>query len=205
MPGLDDPRIRRASPKNFAVLATALQSRPTALFFGPRDSRIAPPSSRAAPTPEALFRPRKSSGGAPRNERTSPRVHPLGPCRLNAVNFCGAHSRRRGDSVLVCSERSNSWNNDYRAILTSASVNQSDVPTQLPIIHSAKQLSHLKAGDIVVMHPRSGHVRTLFRPDSEHNALLVTERCNSFCLMCSQPPLTVTTQNWWTSICMRFG
>ena len=98
-------------------------------------------------------------------------------------------TRGRGDSVLVCSERPNSWNNEYRAILTSASVNHFDVPTQLAIIHSAKQISHLKAGDIVVMRPRSGHVRTLFRPDSEHNALLVTERCNSFCLMCSQPPI----------------
>ena len=101
MPGLDYPRIRRASPKNFAVLATALQSRPTALFFGPWDSRIAPPSTRAAPTPEALFRPRKSSGGAPRNERTSPRVHPLGPCRLNAVNFCGAQESELQTSCSV--------------------------------------------------------------------------------------------------------
>jgi His-Xaa-Ser system radical SAM maturase HxsC len=49
-------------------------------------------------------------------------------------------------------------------------------------------MTHLKSGDVVVLHPR-GHIRTLFRPDSDYNALLVTERCNSFCLMCSQPPI----------------
>jgi len=26
------------------------------------------------------------------------------------------------------------------------------------------------------------------RPDSRHNVLVATERCNSNCLMCSQPP-----------------
>jgi MoaA/NifB/PqqE/SkfB family radical SAM enzyme len=38
------------------------------------------------------------------------------------------------------------------------------------------------------MEPASGFVRTLYRPDSDHNVLFVTERCNSNCLMCSQPP-----------------
>jgi His-Xaa-Ser system radical SAM maturase HxsC len=39
--------------------------------------------------------------------------------------------------------------------------------------------------------PGTGVVRTLFRPDSQHNVLFVTERCNSYCLMCSQPPRDV--------------
>ena len=93
------------------------------------------------------------------------------------------------ESVLVCTQQPAKWNTKYRAVLTSAYVSQSNIPAQFPVVHSAKQVSHLKAGDIVVMQPRSGHVRTLFRRDSEHNALLVTERCNSFCLMCSQPPI----------------
>jgi len=75
------------------------------------------------------------------------------------------------------------------ALITTARIETSEAPRELPIIHSARQISHLKAGDVIVLHPRSGHVRTLFRPDSQHNALLVTERCNSFCLMCSQPPI----------------
>src|SRR5208282_4146765 len=58
---------------------------PTTLFFGSRPSRSGLKSPRAAPTPEALFRPRKSSGGAPRIERTSPRIQPLGPCCLTVA------------------------------------------------------------------------------------------------------------------------
>src|SRR6266849_4069681 len=77
----------------------------------------------------------------------------------------------------------------FKALITTARIDEPEVLRHLPIIHSARQISHLKAGDVVVLHPRSGHVRTLFRPDSQHNALLVTERCNSFCLMCSQPPI----------------
>src|ERR1039458_5103256 len=52
-------------------LASALQSRPTTLFVGARPSRSGLESPRAAPTPEALFRPLKSSSGAPCIERTS--------------------------------------------------------------------------------------------------------------------------------------
>ena len=68
--------------------------RPTTLFVGARPSRSAPQSPRAAPTPEASFRPSKSSGGAFRIERTSPRVQPLGPCCLTVIEFLRTtHSR----------------------------------------------------------------------------------------------------------------
>ena len=43
-------------------------------------------------------------------------------------------------------------------------------------------------GDVLSVHPQSGRVRTLYRRLSNHNFLLVTERCNNYCLMCSQPP-----------------
>jgi len=56
-----------------------------------------------------------------------------------------------------------------------------------PVIYRLPSLDHLNEGDWIVADPR-GHVNTLFRPTSSHNSLLVTERCNSNCLMCSQPP-----------------
>lgn len=34
-------------------------------------------------------------------------------------------------------------------------------------------------------------IRVLFRANSGHNSLLVTEQCNHYCLMCSQPPKNV--------------
>ncbi len=58
----------------------------------------------------------------------------------------------------------------------------------VPTISSVRQIDHLRTHDIVSMEPTNGFVRTLYRPDSQHNVVFATERCNSNCLMCSQPP-----------------
>ncbi|WP_164730082.1 His-Xaa-Ser system radical SAM maturase HxsC [Rhodomicrobium lacus] len=60
-----------------------------------------------------------------------------------------------------------------------------------PRLGGYSDLSHLNAGDIVLVDGRNGRTRTLYRKASSHNALFVTERCNSNCLMCSQPPRDV--------------
>jgi His-Xaa-Ser system radical SAM maturase HxsC len=60
----------------------------------------------------------------------------------------------------------------------------------VPAIDGARDLSHLAAGDVVALHP-SGYARTLYRRASPHNALFATDMCNSWCLMCSQPPKPV--------------
>jgi His-Xaa-Ser system radical SAM maturase HxsC len=52
-------------------------------------------------------------------------------------------------------------------------------------------IAELGAGDVVGIHPQSGRVRVLYRRSSRHNFFLVTERCNNYCLMCSQPPKKV--------------
>lgn len=43
-------------------------------------------------------------------------------------------------------------------------------------------------GDVLLVDPLGGHVERLIRRDSLHNTLLVTERCDQLCVMCSQPP-----------------
>ncbi len=58
----------------------------------------------------------------------------------------------------------------------------------IPFIDSLRESDHLRDGDIVVLEGASGLVRSLYRPYEEHHHLFVTERCNSNCLMCSQPP-----------------
>lgn len=57
----------------------------------------------------------------------------------------------------------------------------------IPAIENIPNLSHLCEGDIIALHP-NGTIHTLYRVNSLQNSLLVTERCNSNCLMCSQPP-----------------
>jgi His-Xaa-Ser system radical SAM maturase HxsC len=63
-----------------------------------------------------------------------------------------------------------------------------EVPmTDLPATRVGEELSYLSDGDVVLMTP-SGRVSVLYRKSSRHNTILSTERCNSLCLMCSQPP-----------------
>jgi His-Xaa-Ser system radical SAM maturase HxsC len=57
-----------------------------------------------------------------------------------------------------------------------------------PYVHHLREADHLRDGDIVVLEPAIGLVRSLYRPYELHHHLFATERCNSNCLMCSQPP-----------------
>lgn len=43
-------------------------------------------------------------------------------------------------------------------------------------------------GDVVCVDPARGRVERLIRAGSAHNTLLITERCDQLCVMCSQPP-----------------
>lgn len=74
----------------------------------------------------------------------------------------------------------------YRGALTTGDL-AFRLPT-IPVVHRVREIDHLREGDIVVMEPRSGFVRSLYRPADKHNSIFVTERCNSNCIMCSQPP-----------------
>lgn len=53
------------------------------------------------------------------------------------------------------------------------------------------EFAYLDTGDIIAVRSASGRIRTLFRQRSRHNSFLVTERCNHYRLMCSQPPRNV--------------
>jgi His-Xaa-Ser system radical SAM maturase HxsC len=63
------------------------------------------------------------------------------------------------------------------------------------VIRLGPEFGYLAAGDIVAVDTLRGRVRTLYRKASRHNAFLVTERCNHYCLMCSQPP-KVADDSW---------
>lgn len=58
---------------------------------------------------------------------------------------------------------------------------------KLKIVFAIPSLNHLEKGDIVLINSK-GSIYTLFRLKSPHNSLFITDRCNSNCLMCSQPP-----------------
>src|SRR5688572_25575466 len=55
------------------------------------------------------------------------------------------------------------------------------------MVANIPSLDHLEDGDIIYI-TTNGTINTLFRASSPHNSLFITDRCNSNCLMCSQPP-----------------
>uniref|UniRef100_A0A974A5I5 Radical SAM protein n=2 Tax=Bradyrhizobium septentrionale TaxID=1404411 RepID=A0A974A5I5_9BRAD len=51
--------------------------------------------------------------------------------------------------------------------------------------------NYLADGDVIGFDHASRKFRTLYRRNSAHNSFLVTDRCNNYCLMCSQSPKDV--------------
>jgi His-Xaa-Ser system radical SAM maturase HxsC len=92
----------------------------------------------------------------------------------------GSNSRDDKEAVVVLDEQK-ALPNGYKRTLKFGLPHAGEVP--LP-----RELEYLTVGDIVRVNPRAGEIRVLYRRDSPHNVLFFTERCNSRCLMCSQPP-----------------
>ncbi|HEY1820668.1 MAG TPA: His-Xaa-Ser system radical SAM maturase HxsC [Trebonia sp.] len=57
-----------------------------------------------------------------------------------------------------------------------------------PVIRLGPELAHLDSGDIIHVHPDGRRVTVLWKNTAVHNSLLLTEQCDNYCLMCSQPP-----------------
>jgi His-Xaa-Ser system radical SAM maturase HxsC len=56
------------------------------------------------------------------------------------------------------------------------------------IFELPQELGYLQPGDILRVNPRRGELWVMYRKNSPSNSILLTERCNSWCIMCSQPP-----------------
>ncbi len=63
-----------------------------------------------------------------------------------------------------------------------------DVPKESGRLLLPSAFDYFSEGDIIRANFSKGTVGTLFRRSSPSNTLLVTEQCNHYCLMCSQPP-----------------
>lgn len=64
-------------------------------------------------------------------------------------------------------------------------------PPGAPTALLSTEFDHLSDGDVVRLEPSVRGLRTLFRKSAPYNHFLLTERCNNYCLMCSQPPRQV--------------
>lgn len=59
---------------------------------------------------------------------------------------------------------------------------------EYPAIELPDELGYLSAGDVLSVAADGGALRVIWRQASQQNSILLTERCDNFCLMCSQPP-----------------
>lgn len=58
------------------------------------------------------------------------------------------------------------------------------------VVYGAPNMEYLGERDVVALSSVGG-VRVWYRRTSQNNTILMTEQCNSYCLMCSQPPKKV--------------
>ncbi|WP_219095324.1 His-Xaa-Ser system radical SAM maturase HxsC [Pseudomonas sp. UMAB-40] len=52
----------------------------------------------------------------------------------------------------------------------------------------ANEFSYIGDNDVIRLSSDRQSIRVLFRATSPNNSILLTEQCNNYCLMCSQPP-----------------
>lgn len=64
------------------------------------------------------------------------------------------------------------------------------IPNPENTTHLGKEFSYLGNDDVISLSD-DGRIRSIYRADSDHNSILLTEQCNNYCLMCSQPPKRV--------------
>jgi His-Xaa-Ser system radical SAM maturase HxsC len=63
-----------------------------------------------------------------------------------------------------------------------------DVVGPGPTIHLPASLTHIEANDVVIVSDDGHRVMVAWKNAARHNSLLLTERCDNYCIMCSQPP-----------------
>jgi His-Xaa-Ser system radical SAM maturase HxsC len=56
------------------------------------------------------------------------------------------------------------------------------------VYHIGEEFAYLAEGDIVRIEPSRRAMSVPYRRSSAYNSMLVTERCDNYCVMCSQPP-----------------
>jgi His-Xaa-Ser system radical SAM maturase HxsC len=57
-----------------------------------------------------------------------------------------------------------------------------------PVLKLGPDLAHIDSGDIIHLAANARRITVLWKNSARHNGLLLTEQCDNYCLMCSQPP-----------------
>lgn len=78
---------------------------------------------------------------------------------------------------------------DYAGVLVDVAAEER-LPKgiSIPIVTGYEHLNLISQDTVAAVNPGKGSTHLLYRPESIHNVIFMTVRCNSNCLMCSQPP-----------------
>ncbi len=98
-----------------------------------------------------------------------------------------------GDNyILIIDELDNEINNFIEKYNILGIISKKEIKNKpkknILTITNLKKPNVINKGDVIRLKKNSTLISVLYRRGSNSNTLFVTERCNSFCLMCSQPP-----------------
>jgi His-Xaa-Ser system radical SAM maturase HxsC len=91
----------------------------------------------------------------------------------------------RSHDIFLSSESPNELPEGFRAYLLRT---PGDPGGKRDVYLLGSEHGYLGDEDVVRLEPARGSITALYRRSSSSNAFLVTERCDNYCLMCSQPP-----------------
>jgi len=117
----------------------------------------------------------------------------LGKRTIGRVGLSPSSEDLRSETFIVVSGKGPVINDEklegYAGVLIDRAASERvSFSCPSPLIHDYDDLSHLSQGSILGINP-DGQSVTLFRPESANNSIFATGRCNSNCIMCSQPPI----------------
>lgn len=95
---------------------------------------------------------------------------------------------RRENATLLLSDTLENIPNGFKLVLIKSEAANTMAQSGVNLVKLDDSLSYLKEGDIIKFDPSKLSISVLYRKGANSNSFLLTERCNSFCLMCSQPP-----------------
>lgn len=90
-----------------------------------------------------------------------------------------------GPHEILLADRAEQLPMGFRGYLVRTPI---DPGGQSDVYDLGRSFSYLADGDIVRIEPERGALAVLYRRASAFNSMLVTERCDNYCVMCSQPP-----------------
>lgn len=94
----------------------------------------------------------------------------------------------RNKYVLLVSD--NGFDSQNWGLIASSIVNFKN-SLNVEFVFLDSELSYLDEEDVIVYYPNENRIKVSYRKKANANHFLITENCNSFCIMCSQPPRNI--------------